>query len=107
MCGWLLDDRGKSDVGLLLQCKLAGLVLGWLRGPDMGLCMLGLWRAVGVTCMALRMMLARGFCTERLGYGENAGHFGGLYDDGWGSRRMTTVGCWRGHWEEGYGVVGE
>lgn len=72
----------------------------------MGLGVLGLWGAVGVTCMVLEVMLARGLCPERLGDGEDAGHFGRLYDDGGGGRGMATVGCRGGHWE-GDGIADE
>ena len=72
----------------------------------MGRGVLGLWRAVGVTWVAMRVMLAGRVGTEGLGYGEDAGHLGGLYDDRGGGGGMATVGCRGGH-GEGDGIAGE
>ena len=72
----------------------------------MGQGVLGLWRAMGVTWVAVGMELARRLCTEGLGYGEDAGHLGGLDDDRGGGGGMATVGGRGGHWE-GDGIAGE
>jgi hypothetical protein len=94
MCGRLFGHGGKSDVKVvLLLCRLAGPIVSRLV---LGLCVLWLWRAVRMT---LGLVLAGGICTEGLRYGEDAGHLGGLYDDCWGGRGMTTVGGREGHWE--------
>lgn len=98
--GRLLDHGGKSDVGgRLLLCRLSGVGVGTVVGP-------GLWRAVGLTWVGMRVKLAGGVGTEGLGYGEDAGDPGGQYDDCGGRGGMATVGRGGGHWEED-GFVGE
>ena len=89
MCGWLLHQGGKNDVGgRLLLCRPAVLV---------GLRLLRLGRAMVLACMALGLMLAGRVGAEGFGDGEDTGHLGRLHDDGGGGGGMATMGGRGGH----------